>query len=66
MRTTLDIDGRLLREAMTRSHAKTKKAAVERGLRELIDAERRRALIEHAGRGYGMTLKEFLRTRVDE
>ncbi len=41
MRTTLDIDGRLLKEAMARARVRTKTAAVERGLQELINAERR-------------------------
>jgi Arc/MetJ family transcription regulator len=66
MRTTLDIDGRLLREAVRYANTKTKKEAVERGLRELINAERRRRLIAMHGTGYGMTLAEFLRTRRDE
>ena len=63
LRTTMEIDDKLLKEAMTRSHAKTKKETVERGLQELIDAERRRALIAPRGQGYGMTLQEFLRSR---
>ena len=66
MRTTLDIDGPLLKEAMRRSKARTKTETVERGLRELINAERRQSLIDAGGKGYGMTLKEFLRSRVDE
>jgi Arc/MetJ family transcription regulator len=57
MRTTLDIDGRLLKEAMTRARIRTKTAAVERGLQELINAERRRALLMARGKGYGMTLR---------
>ena len=44
MRTTLDIDGRLLKEAMVRARVGTKSEAVKRGLQELINAERRRAL----------------------
>ncbi len=66
MRTTLDIDGRLLREAMVRAHARTKTEAVERGLEELINAERRRRLLLVRGKGYGMTLRAFLRSRKDE
>jgi Arc/MetJ family transcription regulator len=38
MRIALDIDDRLLREAMQRSGARTKKAAVEAGLRLLVEA----------------------------
>jgi predicted nucleic acid-binding protein/Arc/MetJ family transcription regulator len=36
MRTNIDIDDRLMREAMRRSGARTKRAAVEEGLRLLI------------------------------
>lgn len=66
MRTTLDIDGRLLREAMVRARARTKTEAVERGLQELINAERRRRLLLAKGKGYAMSLRSFLRTRRDE
>lgn len=66
MRTTLDIDGRLLKEAMARAGTRTKTEAVERGLQELINAERRRSLIRLRGAGYGMTLQAFLRSRKDE
>jgi Arc/MetJ family transcription regulator len=37
MRTNIDIDDRLMRRAMRRSGAPTKKAAVEAGLRLLAD-----------------------------
>ena len=66
MRTTLDIDGRLLREAMRKAKANTKTEAVERGLQELINAERRRSLLLAKGTGYGVTLRAFLRSRKDE
>ena len=66
MRTTVDLDDRLVHTAMTKAHAKTKKEAIERGLQELINAERRRALIALQGKVYGMTLQEFLRSRRDE
>lgn len=36
MRTNVEIDDRLMREAMRRSGAETKKAAVEKGLRLLV------------------------------
>ncbi len=36
MRTNIDIDDRLMREAMRNSGARTKRAAVEEGLRLLI------------------------------
>jgi Arc/MetJ family transcription regulator len=38
MRTNIEIDDRLMREAMRRSGARTKKAAVEAGLRLLAEA----------------------------
>ena len=66
MRTTLDIDEQLLKEAMARSKVRTKTEAVERGLQELIHAERRRRLWSLRGKGYGMTLHAFLRARTDE
>lgn len=66
MRTTLDIDGGLLKEAMTRSKAHTKTETVERGLRELIHAERRHRLLHAKAAGYGMSLESFLRSRRDE
>ena len=37
MRTNIDIDDQLIREAMQKSGAPTKKAAVEAGLRLLLD-----------------------------
>jgi Arc/MetJ family transcription regulator len=37
VRTNIDIDDRLLREAMRRSGARTKRAAVEAGLRLLAE-----------------------------
>ncbi len=36
MRTNIEIDDRLMKDAMKRSGAKTKKAAVEAGLRLLV------------------------------
>jgi Arc/MetJ family transcription regulator len=37
MRTNIEIDDRLMREAMRRSGAGTKKSTVEKGLRLLVD-----------------------------
>jgi len=39
MRTNIDIDDRLMRQAMRRSGARTKRAAVEEGLRLLIQTK---------------------------
>jgi len=66
MRTTLDLDARLLKEAMVRAHTHTKTETIERGLRELIKAEQRNRLVTMRGQGYGMTLRAFLRRRLDE
>lgn len=66
MRTTLDIDGRLLREAMTRSRARTKTETVERGLQALIRLAQRERLLAMQGQGYGLRLSTFLRHRADE
>jgi len=66
MRTTLDLDEKLLKEAMKRVKAKTKTEVVERGLQELIQAARRQQLAWMRGKGYGMTLKSFLHARQDE
>ena len=40
MRTNIDIDDRLMRQAMRSSGARTKRAAVEEGLRLLIQTRR--------------------------
>lgn len=39
MRTNIDIDDRLMRQAMRRSGARTKRAVVEEGLRLLIQTK---------------------------
>ena len=65
MRTTLDLDARLLKEAMARAHTHTKTETIERGLRELIKAEQRNRLVTMRGQGYGMSLRTFLRRRSD-
>ena len=44
MRTNIDIDDDLMREAMRASGAGTKRAAVEQGLRLLIDVRGQRAI----------------------
>ena len=66
MRTTLDLDAHLLKEAMVRAKTHTKTETIERGLRELIRSEKRRHLLTLKGIGYGMSLREFLRHRRDE
>jgi Arc/MetJ family transcription regulator len=44
MRTNIDIDDRLMREAMRSSGARTKRAAVEQGLRLLIETRGQRSI----------------------
>ncbi len=53
MRTNIDIDDELMREAMRASGAPTKRAAVERGLRMLIDVRRQRAIRRLRGKVKG-------------
>ena len=65
MRTTLDLDGKLLREAMVVSHAKTKRETVERSLRELIRRGHLERLIARRGTGTGLTLRSLSRMRRD-
>jgi Arc/MetJ family transcription regulator len=48
-KTTVFIDEKLLREAMDRIGAKTKKQAIEAGLRELIQHKEREALRRELG-----------------
>ena len=65
MRTTLDLDGKLLREAMVVSHAKTKKETVERSLRELIRKAHLERLLARRGTGTTLTLRTLSRMRQD-
>jgi Arc/MetJ family transcription regulator len=44
MRTNIDIDANLMRDAMRASGAPTQRAAVEQGLRLLIDVHGQRAI----------------------
>lgn len=44
MRTNIDIDDRLMRQAMRTSGARTKRAAVEEGLRLLIQTRSQRSI----------------------
>ncbi len=44
MRTNIDIDDELMREAMRASGAATKRAAVEQGLRMLVQVRSQRAI----------------------
>lgn len=66
MRTTMDINGKLLRETMRALGTKTKRETVEESLRETLRTKRIHELLATRGKGYGMTLREFLRWRRDE
>lgn len=53
MRTTIDIDDALLREAMAATGARTKKEAVELGLRKLTVLHEQARIRELRGVGWG-------------
>jgi Arc/MetJ family transcription regulator len=50
MRTNIEIDDELIREALDVSGLTTKRAAVEAGLRALIRLNRRRKILDLAGK----------------
>lgn len=49
MKTTLDVDEVLIREAMRLYGARTKKRIIEMGLQELVRASKRSRLVEAFG-----------------
>jgi Arc/MetJ family transcription regulator len=51
MRTTVDLDDQLMEEALSITHAGTKKAVIEQALRELVNAHKREQLIARIGSG---------------
>jgi Arc/MetJ family transcription regulator len=50
MRTNIDIDDKLMRQAMNATGTKTKKAAVEASLRKLIEVKARERALDEAMR----------------
>jgi len=50
MRTNIDIDDRLMRQAMRSSGARTKRAAVEQGLRLLIQTRSQKSIRQLRGK----------------
>jgi len=50
MRTNIDIDDQLMRQAMRYSGARTKKATVEAGLRLLVETHAQRAIARLRGK----------------
>ncbi len=66
MRTTLDIDERILKEAMQHADGLSKKAVIERALEEYVNARRRESLIraiEEGDLGIDLTMEELRRMR---
>ncbi len=64
MKTLVDIDEALLKEAMRLAESQTKKETIQRALAELIRTCRRRSLKALAGSGaVDMSLTELHRTR---
>ena len=60
MRTTVDLDDQLMEEALSITHAGTKKAVIEQALRELVNAHKREQLIARIGSGdIDMTLEDL-------
>ena len=50
MRTNIDIDDKLMRQAMRHSGSRTKKATVEAGLRLLVEIHGQTAIRRHKGK----------------
>ncbi len=64
MKTTLEIDEKLVEEAMTASGAKTMRAAIELGLKELVASRRRKELAAMIGNtDFDLTHEELDRMR---
>ena len=67
MRTTVDLDDDLVKEAMDLLGVKTKRAAIQRSLQEMIRRERRERLRGRLGRlDLQLTLNDLDRMRQDE
>jgi hypothetical protein len=49
MRTNIELDSTLVSQAMKLGHAKTKKEAVYKALREFVEAKRDRSILDLAG-----------------
>jgi len=67
MRTTIDLDDDLVREAMDLLGARTKRAAIQRSLEELVRRKRRERLRGKLGKlDLDLTLSNLDRMRQDE
>lgn len=64
MRMSITLDKELLEEAQKLGASKTKKAVIEKALKEFIRKKRREKALEHAGNvQIDLTLEELLRQR---
>lgn len=60
MRTNIDINDRLMNQAMRRSGARTKKAAVEAGLKLLVDTYAQTGIRKLRGKVHGNVISSSL------
>ena len=63
MRTNIEIDDELMREAMTATGASTKREAVEKSLQLAVQLQRQRAILELRGMGWEGDLDEMRRDK---
>lgn len=63
MRTTVDIDDKLMKEAWGFAHPKTKRELVERSLQEFVRREKLKRLASRLGTIPMISRREFLRLR---
>jgi Arc/MetJ family transcription regulator len=67
MRTTVELDDKLVREVMKLVGVKSKRAAIQRSLEELIRQRRRERLRAKLGKlGLDLSLEELKRMRQDD
>ncbi len=67
MRTTLDIDAKLVEKVVKTTGAPSKKKAIEIAMKEFLRAKRRKELSDLIGNyeEFGVTLKELKKMRKD-
>ncbi len=67
MRTTLDIDARLVEKVVKTTGAPSKKKAIEIAMKEFLRAKRRKELSDLIGNyeEFGVTLRELKKMRKD-
>ena len=67
MRSTIDIDDTLIKEAMKLTKAKTKRELINMSLQEIINKARRQRLVNRLGRfNLNLSLEELEKMRDDE